>query len=98
MWEAVAEAVDEFVREHHGFLSAEDMAGLEATLERPLALDYRGHTVFKTGPWGQGPVFLQQLALYRAGETEALASRAELPLSALAAGEGCHLFHGYGVN
>jgi gamma-glutamyltranspeptidase/glutathione hydrolase len=39
------------------------MAGWEATLEQPLSLDYRGHTVFKTGPWGQGPVFLQQLAL-----------------------------------
>ena len=26
-------------------------------------LDYRGCTVCKTGPWGQGPVLLQQLAL-----------------------------------
>ncbi len=28
-----------------------------------MGLDFRGWTVFKTGPWGQGPVFLQQLAL-----------------------------------
>ena len=59
----VAEAVDEWVREHDGFLSAEDMSRWEATLEQPVSLDYHGHTVFKTGPWGQGPVFLQQLAL-----------------------------------
>src|SRR3954451_11218906 len=59
----VAEAVDEFVRANDGLLSAEDMAGWEATVEAPVSLDYRGHTVFKTGPWGQGPVFLQQLAL-----------------------------------
>jgi gamma-glutamyltranspeptidase/glutathione hydrolase len=59
----VAETVDEFVREQDGFLTADDMAEWEATLEQPLSLDYRGHTVFKTGPWGQGPVFLQQLAL-----------------------------------
>jgi len=68
----VAEAVDEFVRtevmdssgrRHAGFLTADDLAGYEATWEEPLSLDYRGHTVFKTGPWGQGPVFLQQLAL-----------------------------------
>jgi gamma-glutamyltranspeptidase / glutathione hydrolase len=59
----VAEAVDEFVREHDGFLGAQDMAEWDATLEQPLSRDYRGHTVFKTGPWGQGPVFLQQLAL-----------------------------------
>ena len=30
---------------------------------RPTTLDYHGLTVCKTGPWGQGPVFLQQLAL-----------------------------------
>ena len=28
-----------------------------------MTLDYAGLTVCKTGPWGQGPVFLQQLAL-----------------------------------
>jgi gamma-glutamyltranspeptidase/glutathione hydrolase len=59
----VADATDRFVREHEGFLTADDLAGWEATLEAPTSLDYRGHTVFKTGPWGQGPVFLQQLAL-----------------------------------
>jgi gamma-glutamyltranspeptidase / glutathione hydrolase len=68
----VASAIDSFVRTpamdtsgtaHAGFLTAEDLASWKATLEEPLARDYRGHTVFKTGPWGQGPVFLQQLAL-----------------------------------
>jgi gamma-glutamyltranspeptidase / glutathione hydrolase len=59
----VAHAAGEFAREHDGFLTAQDMAEWEATLEQPVSLDYRGHTVFKTGPWGQGPVFLQQLAL-----------------------------------
>jgi gamma-glutamyltranspeptidase/glutathione hydrolase len=68
----VAEAIDAFVgtetmdstgRRHSGFLSADDLAGYEARWEEPVSLDYRGHTVFKTGPWGQGPVFLQQLAL-----------------------------------
>ena len=51
------------MRTHDGFLTADDMAGWQAKFERPLSRDYRGHTVFKTGPWGQGPVFLQQLAL-----------------------------------
>jgi gamma-glutamyltranspeptidase/glutathione hydrolase len=59
----VAEAIDRFVRRGSGFLTADDMADWNATLEMPVSLDYRGHTVFKTGPWGQGPVFLQQLAL-----------------------------------
>jgi gamma-glutamyltranspeptidase / glutathione hydrolase len=73
----VAEAVDEFVREHDGLLTGEDMSGWAATLEQPASLDYRGHTVFKTGPWGQGPVFLQQLALL-AGFDLADAAPAEL--------------------
>jgi len=29
----------------------------------PATLDYHGYTVCKAGPWSQGPVFLQQLAL-----------------------------------
>ena len=73
----VAEAIDGFVRANDGLLTADDMAGWEATLEQPVSLDYRGHTVFKTGPWGQGPVFLQQLALLE-GFDLAAAAPAEL--------------------
>jgi gamma-glutamyltranspeptidase/glutathione hydrolase len=56
----VAEAVD---RHHEGFLTGEDLAHFAAVVETPAALEFRGWTVFKTRPWGQGPVFLQQLAL-----------------------------------
>jgi gamma-glutamyltranspeptidase/glutathione hydrolase len=73
----VAGAIDDFVRAHDGLLRADDLAGWEATLEQPTSLDYRGHTVFKTGPWGQGPVFLQQLALLE-GFDLAAAAPAEL--------------------
>src|SRR5262249_1969745 len=34
-----------------------------ASAEPPVTVEYQGLTVAKTGPWGQGPVFLQQLAL-----------------------------------
>jgi gamma-glutamyltranspeptidase / glutathione hydrolase len=59
----VAEAIDGFCRDEGGLLAGDDLAGWEATVEPPVALDYAGHTVFKPGPWSQGPVFLQQLAL-----------------------------------
>ncbi|MBT4741519.1 MAG: gamma-glutamyltransferase family protein, partial [Rhodospirillaceae bacterium] len=69
----VAEAVDSFSRKteamdtsgrrHRGLLTGDDMAGWSASYEDPATLDYHGHTVCKTGSWGQGPVFLQQLAL-----------------------------------
>jgi gamma-glutamyltranspeptidase/glutathione hydrolase len=46
-----------------GLLARDDLAAFAATVEAPVAFDFRDWTVFKTGPWGQGPVFLQQLAL-----------------------------------
>ncbi|MCA2185297.1 gamma-glutamyltransferase family protein [Nonomuraea cavernae] len=48
---------------HGGLLTGDDLAGWTASVEEPVTFDYHGHTVCKTGPWGQGPVFLQQLAL-----------------------------------
>ncbi|KAJ1683830.1 hypothetical protein LUZ63_020975 [Rhynchospora breviuscula] len=66
----VAAAVDAFVRETHrhssgtdhaGVITAADMAGFEATYEPATTVDFRGVTVAKTGPWGQGPVLLQAL-------------------------------------
>jgi gamma-glutamyltranspeptidase/glutathione hydrolase len=50
-------------RRHAGLLNGDDLAAYAAELEEPATLDYHGYTVCKTGPWGQGPVFLQQLAL-----------------------------------
>ena len=71
----VAEAVDRFFRStdvldvtgrhHRGLLTADDFSRWSATVEDPVAYDYAGHTVLKCGPWSQGPVFLQQLALLR---------------------------------
>jgi gamma-glutamyltranspeptidase/glutathione hydrolase len=46
-----------------GLMTGDDLAGFAATLEEPTSFASGGWTVFKTGPWGQGPVFLQQLAL-----------------------------------
>jgi gamma-glutamyltranspeptidase/glutathione hydrolase len=69
----VAEAIDGYVtstrvmdtsgRRHGGLLSGDDLAAYRAELEPPATSDYHGYTVCKTGAWGQGPVFLKQLAL-----------------------------------
>ena len=71
----VAEAIDRFCRtqeimdtsgkRHRGVLTADDMARWTPHIEAPLTYDYKGYTVCKTGPWGQGPVTLQQLALLK---------------------------------
>ena len=69
----VAEAIDSYLghaevmdltgRRNRGLLTGADMASWRAAVESPVTFDYAGHTVCKTGPWGQGPVFLQQLSL-----------------------------------
>lgn len=48
---------------HRGLLTGEDLASWSAGYEDPVSLEYAGRTVHKTGPWGQGPVFLQQLRI-----------------------------------
>jgi gamma-glutamyltranspeptidase/glutathione hydrolase len=69
----VADAVDAFVRTNEvmdesghpnkGVLTGADMAGWRATIEAPATGRYHDWTIAKTGPWGQGPVMLQALAI-----------------------------------
>ena len=59
----VAEAIDRFSAANGGLLTGDDLASWRPTLEAPATYDFHGLTVCKTPPWGQGPVFLQQLAL-----------------------------------
>lgn len=67
-----AEVMDATGTRHKGVLSAEDMAGWQATVEEPLTYDYHGWQVAKTGPWGQGPVMLQSLALLKGYDLAAM--------------------------
>jgi gamma-glutamyltranspeptidase/glutathione hydrolase len=60
---AGTEVMDTTGMRHRGLLTGHDLASWHARLEAPVSYDYAGLTVCKTGPWGQGPVFLQQLAL-----------------------------------
>jgi gamma-glutamyltranspeptidase / glutathione hydrolase len=58
-----AEVMDVTGRAHRGLLTGDDLASWRASAEHPVSFCYAGLTVCKTGPWGQGPVMLQQLAL-----------------------------------
>jgi gamma-glutamyltranspeptidase / glutathione hydrolase len=60
---ASAEVMDVTGTPHRGFLGYDDLAGWRAAEEAPVTFGYAGLTVCKTPPWGQGPVFLQQLSL-----------------------------------
>jgi len=62
-WCASQDVLDTSGRRHRGILDADDLARWQPTVEPPLSVDHGGVTVHKTGPWGQGPVLLQQLQL-----------------------------------
>jgi gamma-glutamyltranspeptidase/glutathione hydrolase len=57
---------------HRGVLTGEDMARWQATVEAPISYDYGRYTVLKAGPWSQGLVTLQQLALLKGFDLDGL--------------------------
>jgi gamma-glutamyltranspeptidase/glutathione hydrolase len=57
------EILDASRRKHKGLLTKEDFAAWKPAAEEPVSVTYRGLSVYKCGPWTQGPVFLQQLRL-----------------------------------
>ncbi|WP_298253668.1 gamma-glutamyltransferase family protein [uncultured Arthrobacter sp.] len=68
----VATATAEFIRtphrhssglDHAGVMTVQDFADFEASYEEATTLEFRGHTIAKTGGWGQGPALLQTLAI-----------------------------------
>ena len=68
----VAETIAEFVThphrhssgtDHAGVLTREDLAGFAASYEPAVSIEFRGHTIAKSGAWGQGPALLQTLTI-----------------------------------
>lgn len=68
----VAEAIETFLAkphrhssgtDHAAVIRADDMAAYSATYEKATTIDFKGYTIAKTGPWGQGPVLLQALKI-----------------------------------
>ena len=69
----VAETIDAYVphhevfdstgRAHTGLLTGQDLSRWSAEEEATVSLPFGDQVVHKAGPWTQGPVFLQQLAL-----------------------------------
>ena len=64
--------------DHQGVLALEDLSGFEAGYEAAATVEFRGHTIAKTGPWGQGPALLQALAILEGFDDEYLDPSTEL--------------------
>jgi len=83
---------------HAGLLRADDLADHRGDIEEAVSVDYRDTTVWKCGPWTQGPVFLQQLRLLEGfdlaamgrGSADALHTWIECAKLAFADREACY--------
>ncbi len=68
----MAAAIDRYVRERDGFLARGDLESFETFFEEPVSSTFGDTTVFKCGPWSQGPVFLQLMGLLEGFDLKAL--------------------------
>lgn len=68
----VAQKIVAYHRDHGGFVTAEDMAAFRVGVEASVMHRFDGIEVHACGPWCQGPMLLQELALLDAEELRAL--------------------------
>jgi gamma-glutamyltranspeptidase/glutathione hydrolase len=59
----IAREIDQWSRENGGLLRYSDLATHQTRVEQPVAAFYRGHKIYKCGPWTQGPYLLQTLQM-----------------------------------
>jgi gamma-glutamyltranspeptidase/glutathione hydrolase len=59
----VADALEQWYIEKGSFLRKKDLAAHRTRVEDPVMATYRGHTVYKCGPWTQGPYVLETLRI-----------------------------------
>ncbi|MGH9328916.1 MAG: gamma-glutamyltransferase family protein [Vicinamibacterales bacterium] len=68
----IARRIAAATKEAGGILTEEDLASYQGKIEKPLSIGYRGYQVYKAGPWNQGPVLLQTLALLEGFDLRAM--------------------------
>ena len=59
----IADALERWYIAQGGFLRKADLAAHTTRVEDPVHAAYRGYTVYKCGPWTQGPYLLETLRL-----------------------------------
>jgi gamma-glutamyltranspeptidase/glutathione hydrolase len=62
---SIARRIDAWSRASGGLIRYVDLATHTTRVEEPVAIDYRGLTVYKCGPWTQGPSLLQALQILK---------------------------------
>ena len=60
---AIARRIDAWSRANGGLLRYRDLAAHVTRIEEPVAVEYRGFSVYKCGAWTQGPCLLEALQI-----------------------------------
>jgi gamma-glutamyltranspeptidase/glutathione hydrolase len=68
----VADAIGEFMKQHNGFLSAQDLAEHKSEWVDPVSTDYRGYEIWELPPNGQGIAVLQMLNILEGYDIKSL--------------------------
>ena len=61
----IARRIDAWSRAHGGLIRYVDLATHTTRIEDPVAVNYRGQTVYKCGAWTQGPYLLEALQILK---------------------------------
>ncbi|MBV9637786.1 MAG: gamma-glutamyltransferase [Methylobacteriaceae bacterium] len=59
----IASAIVNYHREHQGWVTAEDLAGFDAEIEKPVRIRYKDYEVYTCPVWCQGPALGQAMKL-----------------------------------
>ena len=72
-----ASEIERFSRQKGGLLSRSDLGCFETYFEEPVSLHFEDTTLFKCGPWNQGPVLLQTLAILESFDLRSIGHNSE---------------------
>jgi gamma-glutamyltranspeptidase / glutathione hydrolase len=68
----IAHRIDAWSRQNGGLIRYVDLATHATRLEEPVSSQYRGLTVYKCGPWTQGPYLLEALGILEEFDLKAM--------------------------
>lgn len=68
----IAREIEDWCRANGGLIRYPDLATHVTRVEEPVAVEYRGHTIYKCGVWTQGPYLLQTLQLLEGFDLKAM--------------------------
>ena len=70
----IADELERWYIAEGSFLRKRDLAAHVTLVEDPVHVEYRGYTVYKCGPWTQGPVLCQSLRLLEGFDLKGMGS------------------------